>query len=47
MPTCIGPPVRTGLRLAKKVLPSGTMAMKSSKISLSWRSVFTASMRSP
>jgi hypothetical protein len=46
MLTCIGPPVRTGLRLSKKVLPSGTMPMKFSKISLSCRSVFTASMRS-
>jgi hypothetical protein len=44
--TCIGPPVRTGLRSAKNVRPSGTRSIMSSKTSLSSRSVFAASMRS-
>ncbi len=45
MLTCIGPPVRTGLRSAKNVFPIGTMPMKSSKILLNCCSVLTASMR--
>ena len=46
MLTCIGPPVRTGLRSPKNVRPNGTRPMRSSKASESSRSVRAASMRS-
>ena len=46
MLTCIGPPVCTGLKLPNMRPPSGTMLVKSAKMSFSSFSVFTLSRRS-